>query len=446
MDSKHEGREEEAEKEGKEAEPQQRRKRVLRKGMGPRVNALVVMESVLEKLKLLDYEEHFCAKKSKQPFTRTIFAVTPPPPENPGTLLALFLKVVAWLMGLNNREFILDKYDDPTTSVNKLMVDLKQMGFKMDFPALKLRQGFGDAVCIVLNFLCDRALEVKGFAFKGHAPVYPDEFDDEAKVDEEADIGMIEDDIAESSEEEVMYSQMVQQQRSKNAATKEKSPKKMLLETNTDAIKWNAELERVSSKLSKLSRIGASVAEWRTHLEVVQTNGSVVTSDFPKVQTALKSIGDSIKLTVERIASKEKYINSKFDSMQYQFRELQQKYDESQRRHQTTQESVRDLSETLSTVSARLDELKELQESKGSSMTDTGPLIRMKKALKKLQSEMKEMEIRIGVLSHTLMQAKMEEKGEEMADDDDIDDGARSGIIKRRDDDDDDDDDDGDEF
>lgn len=41
-------------------------------------------------------------------------------------------------------------------SVNKIMLELKGIGFDLDFPASKLKQGSGDAVCAVLNFLCDQ--------------------------------------------------------------------------------------------------------------------------------------------------------------------------------------------------------------------------------------------------------------------------------------------------
>ena len=393
-----------------ESDQQVKQKRNIRRV--PRVNPLELMETIVEKLKLLNYEKYFCEQKSRKPFSRTHFAITPVPPENSSTLLASFLKLVAWLMEVCGRDFVLDKFDDPTTSVNKVMVDLKQMGFKMDFPALKLRQGFGDAVCIVLNFLCDRSLEKRGFAFKDKSLVYPDELEDNAEVDDEADIGEVDEDVAESSEEEIMYSQMLQNNK-RDGETKIASPVKTLLENNTDVIKWKAELERVSSKLMRLSRHAASNAEWRSHIVTASTNGGVLRKVYPKVEVALKSIRESIRTNLDRVVSKEKYINSKFDSMQYQFRELQQKLNASQTRFQTTQDSVRDLSETLATISNRLEDLKEQQESKGSSMTDTAPLVRMKKALKKIEKEMKEMEIRIGVLSHTIMQSKMSEKDEE---------------------------------
>lgn len=40
-------------------------------------------------------------------------------------------------------------------------------------------------------------------------------------------------------------------------------------------------------------------------------------------------------------------------------------------------------------------------------MTDTSPLVKIKAALSKLRSEINSMDIRIGVLGHTLMQSKL---------------------------------------
>ena len=40
-------------------------------------------------------------------------------------------------------------------SVNKIMLDLKSMGFEMDFPAMKLKAASGEAVCRVLVFAAD---------------------------------------------------------------------------------------------------------------------------------------------------------------------------------------------------------------------------------------------------------------------------------------------------
>ena len=58
-----------------------------------------------------------------------------------------------------SQDFVVDKYDDPNTSVNKLILALKVMGFPLDFPASKLKQGYGEAVCAALDFICDKVYD-----------------------------------------------------------------------------------------------------------------------------------------------------------------------------------------------------------------------------------------------------------------------------------------------
>lgn len=47
---------------------------------------------------------------------------------------------------------------------------------------------------------------------------------------------------------------------------------------------------------------------------------------------------------------------------------------------------------------------------KGSEMTDTSPLVQIKKAIHAIKQEIQAMEIRLGVVNNTLLQAKIKEK------------------------------------
>ena len=124
------------------------------------VNVFELMSNTLEKLKILNYESEFCAKKNFPPFTRTYFAL---PTSNSSTQFACFVTLVSWLMKLCDREFSIDKYDDPNGSVDKIMIALRNMGFSSDFPVSKLKAANGDAVCLVLNFITDFALKTRKF-------------------------------------------------------------------------------------------------------------------------------------------------------------------------------------------------------------------------------------------------------------------------------------------
>ena len=70
------------------------------------------------------------------------------------------MDIVSFLLGIYKQEFSVDKYDDPTTSVNKLLLILKTMSIDVDFPVVKIKQGYGEAVCVTLQKLCNQVSEI----------------------------------------------------------------------------------------------------------------------------------------------------------------------------------------------------------------------------------------------------------------------------------------------
>lgn len=59
------------------------------------------------------------------------------------------------------------------------------------------------------------------------------------------------------------------------------------------------------------------------------------------------------------------------------------------------------IDQELEEVKANVDEL-------GKKMADTTPLVNIKESLKRIKSEIKQMDLRIGMLMHTIMQNKMQ--------------------------------------
>jgi hypothetical protein len=52
---------------------------------------------------------------------------------------------------------------DPNSVCTNLLAELKKLGFQAEFPPARLRVGWGEAVCRVLEFVADRALARKNF-------------------------------------------------------------------------------------------------------------------------------------------------------------------------------------------------------------------------------------------------------------------------------------------
>lgn len=119
---------------------------------------------------MLHYEAGFCSQKGKKAFSRIHFVY---PGKNSSQQFDDFVDICSWLCVEISQQpdfFSRDPYDDPNTVANKLMLALRQLEFKSSFPSQKLKQGHGEAVCTVLEFLTDKALASKGF--KWGVPVY----------------------------------------------------------------------------------------------------------------------------------------------------------------------------------------------------------------------------------------------------------------------------------
>ncbi|KAK1929428.1 hypothetical protein P3T76_015180 [Phytophthora citrophthora] len=84
--------------------------------------SVTLMGNVLEKLRVLQYEHEFGKNKSFSPFNETQFAEIGPD-INASAQFKSFLDLVTFL-GVKscNQDFVVDKYDDPNTSVNKLIL------------------------------------------------------------------------------------------------------------------------------------------------------------------------------------------------------------------------------------------------------------------------------------------------------------------------------------
>ena len=71
---------------------------------------------------------------------------------------------------------------------------------------------------------------------------------------------------------------------------------------------------------------------------------------------------------------------------------------------------VTERSRVLSQITDEIETLKSEMEERGSSMTDGSPLVNIRKSLTRMRSEIEDMDVRIGVIQHTLLQAGFKDK------------------------------------
>lgn len=70
---------------------------------------------------------------------------------------------------------------------------------------------------------------------------------------------------------------------------------------------------------------------------------------------------------------------------------------------------VKELESELYDIDEKLDEIKK-SESKKDNISDTSPLLKIKKAITKVKNDIRAIDIRIGVVSNTILQNKLKER------------------------------------
>ncbi|XP_031695803.1 intraflagellar transport protein 57 homolog, partial [Anarrhichthys ocellatus] len=153
-------------------------------GPGAAHHVFVVMEVLLEKLKVLNYEEEVLMKHNMKNLSRHYFVSSPYLASNPGEQFFMFTIIAAWLINEAGRPFTEpQEYDEPNATVANILAELRAFGVKVDFPPSKLKSGSGEHVCLVLDRLAEEALRRKGFSFR--RPHYPTETTEEESVMED---------------------------------------------------------------------------------------------------------------------------------------------------------------------------------------------------------------------------------------------------------------------
>ncbi|XP_075706482.1 intraflagellar transport protein 57 homolog [Rhinoderma darwinii] len=379
------------------------------RGPGAVFQVFVLMEDLLEKLKLLDYEEDLLRKHNMRPISRLYFAL----PTNPGEQFFMFSTLAAWLINKAGRYFEQpQEYDDPNAVVSKILTELRSFGGTADFPPSKLKAGYGEQVCYVLDFLAEEALKQIGFTWK--RPTYPsEELEEEVVVEDDAELTLnkVEDEIVEedsdNDEEQFIDLNVLKLQTSKLHSGEFSKPGE-ILESSTDAAEWYLEVERVLPQLKVTVRTDNK--DWRAHVDQMHQHKDGMETSLRETKGYLDKLHNEVSKTLEKVGSREKYINSQLDPLIQEYRAAQAQLSELKEQHQQVNEKVTEKARILSEVNEELEKVKQEIEEKGSSITDGAPLVKMKQALTKLKQENVQMDIRIGVVEHTLLQSKLKEK------------------------------------
>lgn len=188
-----------------------------------------------------------------------------------------------------------------------------------------------------------------------------------------------------------------------------------VMQSSVDPIAWRAEVERVAPRLkgpaAGLGGVGTgglgAKGEWRGHLDQTKTAEGTISKYLPASKDSLERLSGDLAELLEMVSIREKSINTSMKHLASDYQQSAEKQSELKQQLQSAQSRVTALSNELATVSEALDDIKGQMDERGSSMTDTSPLIRIKASLSSLRGEVKAMDLQLGVVGHAVMQYRV---------------------------------------
>ena len=145
--------------------------------------------------------------------------------------------------------------------------------------------------------------------------------------------------------------------------------------------------------------------DWRSHLEQMHAHRDGIDEALTTTKANLDRLQAEIEKTLEKISSREKYINTQLEQPLTVYKQISHLLAQTKEQYKQVSGGVVERSRILAHITDELDTVKNELDERGTSMTDGSPLVNIRKSLARVKSEILGMDVRIGVLEHTLIQA-----------------------------------------
>ncbi|XP_022171688.1 intraflagellar transport protein 57 homolog isoform X1 [Myzus persicae] len=367
------------------------------------------MEILCDRLILLDYESYVVKSLKMRPINRHYFALQ----TSSGEQFYMFVSLAIWLLSKLGKDLKQpQEYDDPNSTVNSILESSAQLELSVDFPVNQLKQGFGKHVIEILNGLADLALKKNNFPYK--KPIFPVEKEEIEELPEnnaELLLEHVEEEMVwtdSDSDEENMLNINDLTALNKNKRQTSYKTNENLKTTSANKEEWNLELEQVLPSLRVTIKL--DYKDWRTSLKQMKEHKFMMNASIEKVKPLLTNLCSTLGETMEKVYSREQYLNSSLDNLLIEYRNSQDELARVIEHYKLLSNGIVERQDALLKITEQLDIVKQEMDERGSSMTDGTPLINIKKAIATIRSDIMEMDVRIGVLQHGYFMSKVHEK------------------------------------
>ncbi|XP_030258296.1 intraflagellar transport protein 57 homolog [Sparus aurata] len=158
-----------------------------------------------------------------------------------------------------------------------------------------------------------------------------------------------------------------------------------------------------------------ALPDWRIHMDQMHQHQDTFKSSLKETKSYLDKLQEDIGKTLEKVSSREKYINNQLERLIQEYRSTQAKLSEAKEHDQQASGGVTERTRILAEVSEHIsvidtNTLCVIYTDRLSVIPPSAPVVKIKQSLTKLKQEIVQMDVRIGVVEHTLLQAKLKEK------------------------------------
>ncbi|KAL0490825.1 hypothetical protein AKO1_009642 [Acrasis kona] len=180
-----------------------------------------------------------------------------------------------------------------------------------------------------------------------------------------------------------------------------------MIESEVSAAEWKLELEQVSSQL--VVRLNVDHKDWRTHIESMGDQEKTIKELLPSTTEELERIADDIFKVNDRIQKREAMLSSDgaIGMLLSNYKKNQDEVKSVNDRFKMTEKSISELSSELQKTTSELDDMKNAMKVMNNNSKDVTPLQEIKESLHRIRGELRQMDLRTGVLQHTLLQHKI---------------------------------------
>ena len=374
-----------------------------------------LMEDINDRLKLLHYEHKFLATNPTlmlKPLNRLYFAL----PQAASEQFPYFAALTAWLLALCGRDTVTwGEFDDPNTIAAAIAEDVRRMSCPHEVRREGLRQGWGEAVLLVLDWLTQRALTGSGFTVI--APVYgtakeddtaagkgkkgDGEGDDDGEADEDEVIDTVDDDAFLDDDTDQPTTSLNDPFAALSHHHTQHTTPQPPPQPAIDPSAWALEFEQ-SAPLLRAHPANTTTKEWRTHLEATQKHSALLSQLTPALVGELERQRVVLSKCVERIGAKERWMNKEYEALVDEMRAKSSEMDATTATYNQLTTQLSQLTQQLTRASQECDDMKERIATRNEQMTDSTPVRALARSVKQLRQEVVEMEVHIGILSHTV--------------------------------------------